>query len=273
MPSETRRDIYSEVATIVSRMVTEDAGKGDLIAQQWLGHVTRKSVKRAVMTTPYGVTERGIERQLITDRLTPEGTDHPAQAANYLKDLIVKALEETIVAAKQIMAWFQDVAGGLADHDLTFRWKAPTSNEIQQSYWDLVRKEVSTLGPTIIIHQEQKEAGLRKRKQRLAAAPNVIHSFDAAHLCRTVNAACDKLGIVDFAMIHDSYGVHAADTDLLSHVLREEFARIYQTNWLQEIEDYVRSYAPQVAIPSWRDYVALGDLDLSQVMKATFFFA
>ena len=110
MPSEVRRDIYTEVAAIVSRMVTEDAGKGDPLAQEWLGRVTRKVVKRAVMTTPYGVTERGIGRQLLLDRHT-DGMDQPAQAANYLKDLIVKALEETIVSAKQIMAWFKDLAG------------------------------------------------------------------------------------------------------------------------------------------------------------------
>jgi DNA-directed RNA polymerase len=271
VPSETRRDIYTEVATIVSRMVTEDAGKGAPLAQQWLGRVTRKVVKRAVMTTPYGVTERGIGRQLLLDRHT-DGMDQPAQAANYLKDLIVKALEETIVSAKQIMAWFQEVAEALGEHDIPFRWQTPTGNTIEQSYWDLVMRRVSTLAGTIALYKEQPEAGLRKRKQRLAAAPNVIHSFDAAHLCRTVNA-CAELGLTSFAMIHDRYAVHAADTEILSHVLRDEFARIYETNWLQEIEDYVRSYAPQVEIPSWRDYVALGDLDLSQVMEATFFFA
>ena len=100
----------------------------------------------------------------------------------------------------------------------------------------------------------------------------MIHSFDAAHLCRTVNA-CAELGLTDFAMIHDSYGVHAADTYLLSHVLREEFVRMYETNWLQEIEDYARSYAPDVDIPPWTKYVTLGNLEVSQVMQAEFFFA
>jgi DNA-directed RNA polymerase len=65
VPAETRRDIYTEVAAVVSRMVTEDAGAGDELAKLWLGRVNRKTVKRAVMTTPYGVTEQGIGRQLL----------------------------------------------------------------------------------------------------------------------------------------------------------------------------------------------------------------
>jgi DNA-directed RNA polymerase len=33
VPAETRRDIYTEVAAVVSRMVTEDAGAGDELAR------------------------------------------------------------------------------------------------------------------------------------------------------------------------------------------------------------------------------------------------
>jgi DNA-directed RNA polymerase len=68
-----RRDIYSEVAERVAQRLNEDAGAGDELAKLWLGNVTRKTVKRAVMTSPYGVTERGIARQLMGDgsQLTP----------------------------------------------------------------------------------------------------------------------------------------------------------------------------------------------------------
>jgi DNA-directed RNA polymerase, mitochondrial len=138
-------------------------------------------------------------------------------AANYLKDQIVKALEETIVSAKQIMAWFQTVAGALDEHDIPFRWQTPTGNTIQSAYWDLVDQRITTLAGTITLQYEQPKAGLRKRKQRVAAAPHVIHSFDASHLCRTVNA-CAERGLLDFAMIHDSFGVHAGGAEHVSLV-------------------------------------------------------
>ena len=75
-------------------------------------------------------------------------------------------------------------------------------------------------------------------------------------------------------MLHDSYGTHACDTPALSYVLREQFAVIYRDNWLQNIEDYVRSYSEgRCEIPGWDEYVTLGDLDVDQVLNATFFFA
>ena len=57
-------------------------------------------------------------------------------------------------------------------------------------------------------------------------------------------------GIRHFAMVHDSFGVHAGDIDLLHRVLREEFVRIY----LPE---------PPPA----------GDLDIRQVIESPYFFA
>jgi hypothetical protein len=38
----------------------------------------------------------------------------------------------------------------------------------------------------------------------------------------------------------------------------------YETNWLQEIDDYVRSYAPpEVEIPSWSETIKLGEVDFT----------
>lgn len=47
-----RYDLYTEVANIVTKIVEEDAKCGDEFALNWMGRVTRKTVKRAVMTTP-----------------------------------------------------------------------------------------------------------------------------------------------------------------------------------------------------------------------------
>jgi DNA-directed RNA polymerase len=276
------------------------------------------------MTTPYGVSERGIARQLLKDRHTA-GMDEETPAANYLKDRVVEAIDETVISATKIKEWLGAVAGALAEHDIPFRWQTPSGNTLQQAYWELKTKKVKTLAGQItlqveqpvdpVIRKQEKEqdelrkeaawqqhlteggdprdkrkvmrqitkeikegrdkAGLRKRKQQKAASPNVVHSFDSAHLCRTVNARADGWLLADFAMIHDSFGVHAADTTLLSHVLREEFLRIYDgINWLQRIEDDVRGYAPDVKIPSWTEYVTLGDLQLDPgVLHSEHFFS
>jgi DNA-directed RNA polymerase len=323
-----RRDIYSEVAEALKRLVAADAGKGNALALEWLPKINRKTAKRAVMTTPYGVSERGLARQLLKDRHT-EGMDEEGQAATYLKDQLVKAIDETVTSAKTIKEWLAAIAGALATHDIPFRWTNPTGNTLQQAYWATETHKVKTLAGDIVLQLEQpadpalrkqqKEReelrkqqvwahylaqggdprdkrkvmrevakefttspkGLRQTKQKQSASPNVVHSFDSAHLCRTVNACSEEWLLADFAMIHDSFGVHAADTTLLSDVLRKAFLRLYEgRNWLQEIEDYVRSYAQQalpgatIKIPPWSEYVILGDLQLDPaVLRSEHFFS
>lgn len=268
-----RQDIYTQIATVVERLVSEDAVAGNELAHQWVGKITRKTVKRAVMTTPYGVTQRGIAEQLMVDGHT-EGMDQRGKAATYLKDKIILALDETVVSAKSIMAWLQKVASTLSDAGLPFRFTTPTGNVIQQSYYHLNRQMVVTLVGKLVLWEEDKTGGLQSRKQMLAAAPNVIHAFDASHMTKTINDLAERLGDdVSFAMIHDSYGVHADRVDDLNEVLREQFLVIYRENWLERIEEEVRAYAPDVDIPSYQEFVTLGDFDVSEVTASEFFFA
>ncbi len=42
------------------------------------------------------------------------------------------------------------------------------------------------------------------------------------------------MGIADFMLVHDSYGVHACHVEQLSTVLREEFASLYRQSALAE---------------------------------------
>lgn len=61
---ETREDIYQRVADQVERIIAREAGGGDIMAMRWQGKITRKMVKRGVMTTPYGVTLEGMREQI-----------------------------------------------------------------------------------------------------------------------------------------------------------------------------------------------------------------
>jgi DNA-directed RNA polymerase len=279
IPSKDRKrgDIYDEVKESVKAQVAVDAGKGDEMAKLWLGNVDRKTVKRLVMTTAYGVTERGMARQLIEDDLTVGMGDNKQQqrAAAYLQKVIVKALDEKLGSAKAIMGWLQAVAEALAQHDIPFRWRTPTGNEIEQAYWQQGEQRVITLHGKISLWVDRPGTKLQLTKQKQSAAPNVVHSFDASHLVRTINACSDIWHqLYDFSAIHDSYGVHPGDASVLSNILRRELARMYETNWLQALEGYVRSYAPEVDIPSWTEHVALGELDLAREMhQADYAFA
>jgi DNA-directed RNA polymerase len=264
--TDKRFDLYSEVADVVKRMVTHDAVAGVPEAHHWIEKgIDRKVVKRAVMTTPYGVTERGIRDQLVADGHTDD-----FNAARYMQEKIVAALAETVVAAKEIMTYFQGVAEALAEHDIPLSWRTPAGMEVTQSYWNLSRKLVRTLQGDFIMWDEDAEVGLNKRKQVLASAPNIVHSFDAAMLAKTVISAHDNHDIRSFALVHDSYATYAADTSTLADVLREEAFKMYQTDRLAEFEDYVRAKAPGIELPP---RPKLGTFDVAQVLQAPYFFA
>jgi DNA-directed RNA polymerase len=268
--SEVREDIYVRVAEVVERIVERDAKEGRPEAIHWRGKVTRKTVKRGVMTTPYGVTTRGLRDQLITDRHTDGLEGSALENANYMRDVMGEAISRTVESARAIMGYLQDTAKALAEADIEFRWTTPAGLRVQQSYYGRLKKDVKTLYGKVALWEESEDLGLNVNKQALAAAPNFIHSFDAAHLCLTVNAAAAE-GITSFSLVHDSYGTHACDTPALARILREQFVAIYREDWLAKLEEEVKSYVPAgMALPA---RPVGGSFDVEEVLNAPYFFA
>jgi DNA-directed RNA polymerase len=259
-----REDIYATVAGSVARLVDQHAQDGLPSAREWLGQVTRQTVKRAVMTTPYGVTARGIRDQLVFDGLVPENA-----SADYMRDCIRDALAGTIVAAKNIMEWLQLCAQRLAKAGLPLRWETPSGSLVEQAYHETVVERVETMCGKLTLHTSAPDVGLKAHKQALASAPNIIHSFDAAHLSMTVNAGAER-GISAWAVIHDSFATHAGSSQVLASVLREQFVAIYRTNWLERLHAGFRAYAPHVDLPG---PPARGSFDIDGVLDAEFFFS
>ena len=77
-------------------------------------------------------------------------------------------------------------------------------------------------------------------------------------------------GLRHFAMVHDSYGVHASDVDLLNRILREEFVRIYSEPVMWHFFKDLWKSNPGVALPS---LPSPGTLDIRQVLDSPYFFA
>ena len=265
-----RQDLYASVAAIVSQLIERDAADGVAEAHFWYGKVTRKEVKRAVMTTPYGVTDRGIRTQLINDGFL-DGVERAdrGRAADYLRDKIVEALDTKIGRARSIMAWLQTVARRLANAGLPFKWQTPTGSTVLQAYHATVEERIVTLVGRSTLLSEHPDGGYSGQKQASGAAPNFVHSFDASHLAKVVNTAWEE-GIRSLALIHDSYGTHARNTGQLARVLRETFVEIYSHDWLARTRDYVKSYAPHVELPELPER---GSFDIGQVLQAPFFFS
>lgn len=266
-----RQDLYIEVMEDVKRQVAEDAANGIPEAHQWVGHITRKTVKRATMTTPYGVTARGITNQLLKDRMVPEDVEIKHQAAIYMQTKITKALETVVSKGKELMGYFQDTAHALASANQPMVWTIPTGSRVTQSYRIPRGIQIQTLVGRFKHVDGERGDTLSPRKCALAAAPNVIHSLDAAMLAETINRLWEMDGLSDFQMIHDSYAVHACDTSTLHRRIREVAYDQYKGNWLAEFhQEQLNAAPPGVDLP---DPPSLGSFDVSEVMKAEYFFS
>ena len=106
-------------------------------------------------------------------------------------------------------------------------------------------------------------------KQMDSIVPNLVHSLDAAHMMLTLREL-RAAGIEDFAMVHDSYAVHASDVDVMNRVLREQFIRVHEEFTLEGFAEGLRKVAPDVEI---KTPPTPGSLDLRDIVRSEYFFS
>jgi len=277
--NEEREDIYMQVATHARGIVAEDVARGNEEAAAWAGKVTRDVVKRGVMTTPYGVTHRGIRDQLVDDGHTAavvgdEWKNH--KVADYMTTVIQRSVTEVVSSASEIMGYLQELSSAMTKRGLPTQWKNAAGCTVQQSYYGLSETRVQTLfGGTkyrTIVFTEDENQNLNKRRQRNGMAPNYIHSQDAAHMALTVDLCVDVFGLSSFSMIHDSYGTHACNMPKLNAAIRATFSKMYEGDVLGEFHKAQMEVAEPLGIelPEPPDR---GDFDVSEVTESAFFFA
>lgn len=302
IPADLPQDVYGMVAKKVIEQAeidvlhgTEDEMKHyedgtaymkpgtKRMSQQWLQFgITRKVTKRSVMTLAYGSKQYGFKEQLMEDIVRPalnSGKDFPFDgdgymAASYMAALIWEAVNKVLVKAGEAMRWLQTAATLAAKEDLPVRWTTPVGFPVMQAYTDTESRRVKTAinGSLVYFRINQEVDGLNRRKQSSGIAPNYVHSCDAAHLMLTV-AIARQSGIQSFAMIHDSFGTTAGQTEELFRIVREAFVEMYQQDVLgnfrdevlQQLSDEGKGLLP--AIPE------RGTLNLDAVVESRFCFA
>ncbi|KAL1597748.1 DNA-directed RNA polymerase [Paraconiothyrium brasiliense] len=108
-PSDRPQDIYTGVADLVRSMVADDAAKGQKLAIVLKDKISRKVVKRTVMTNVYGVTFIGAKKQ-VEDELREifqkeNETIEVWRAASYVAAKIFQALGKIFNGAQEIQYW------------------------------------------------------------------------------------------------------------------------------------------------------------------------
>ena len=276
LPSETPQDIYTEVMNVVIGKLAVDS--------PWKGLVTRKIVKRPVMTLPYGASQFGMRQQVIEEVVKIEEETGVSYLGLNEKDtykscgdlaaIIYSSIGEVVIAAKQAMDWLQSVARIAAKDGLPIHWHTPMGFPVLQNYYESDVKRVRVMMGTqqISLRTQVDSTRINKRRMAQGIAPNVVHSWDAAHMMRTI-IKCKDAGIEHFSMIHDSYGTHACDVETMATCLREAFIEQYTPDLLEEFKQEIMKQLPDKLIEKLPDIPPKGTLDLSLVLQSEFFFA
>ena len=76
-----------------------------------------------------------------------------------------------------------------------------------------------------------------------------------------------------FAMVHDSYGAHAADAEELSFQLRRAFVDQYEGHVLEDFRNQLMAQLPADVAEKIPPLPPMGTLDLSGVLESEYFFA
>jgi DNA-directed RNA polymerase len=264
MHFEEPEDIYQRVCDLAcGRMQIDALGNGPNaeIARQLLAIMSRNHSKNATMTIPYGATLHTIFEDLCEKV--------PEKCAMYLAKLLVECIPEVAVEAGRIMEWLREVAGIIAKANRAMTWTTPIGFLVIHENRKPKDIRLATADHRIKIYRDDDKRKIDVRKQVDGIVAHLVHSMDAAHMMLTINRLYAE-GLRHFAMVHDSYGVHACDVDLLNRILREEFVRIYSEPVLQDFIEQQRKAHPGLVLP---DPPKRGDLDIRQVLESPYFFA
>lgn len=277
VPNSTPADIYTEVLNVVNQKLGESS---EPLAKVWLGKVDRKIVKRPCMTFAYSVTSAGIKQQIIDEiRKRQEGDYLPGTAnwaaAHFLAPIVEDAIREVVDRAAEAMDWLKGVAKHISKEDLPTGWTTPLGFRVLQPYVKSKGKRIKVLynGEPMFLTLTFEGDKIDGAKQQSAVAPNYVHSLDATHLMMTVNRLYTN-GFRSFAVIHDSFGVHACDTDELHYALRDEFVRLYSDH--EVLVEFYQESLLRLPGDKWPDVESppeAGEYNIEEVRDADFFFA
>ncbi|MEM9726905.1 MAG: DNA-directed RNA polymerase, partial [Pseudomonadota bacterium] len=277
---------------------------GDM-ARAWLAFgVDRALVKRPTMTFGYGARTFSYAEQILADTLIPrrealgtdamlggeageagEGADaaaawpfpvdDPVTPAVFLASRVAEAIESVVVKAAEAANWLQALADHATAHGAPLIWTTPDGFRVAQAYRRRGARLVHArfAGRALRLTLREEGTALDGRRQRQGVAPNVIHALDACHLRMTLRRAAAE-GIDAFALVHDSFGVHAVDTPRFFQIIREAMVALYRSGDVADgvLRD-IRAGLPPHARAGVPAPPSPGAFDVEEVLGAEYAFA
>ena len=265
-PSDMPADVYNRVAEKLTHNLDRLASAGSPLAAKILPYVDRALCKQPTMTTVYGVTPRGMRKQ-ISEKLVEAGfnEDELYEVNTYITQRCREAIGQVVVKARELMDWLEQCAKAVSKAGYPLAWTTPMGFPVVQPYrkWRIL--EIRTHAGVVWIDNLWRDAPVSEYRQVQGFAPNYIHSIDGTHMLMAAEA-CDAEGI-DFASVHDSFWSHAANAKRMHRLLRETFVELHRQPLLENLEAELSEIADIPERPTE------GDLDLDDVLASPYAFS
>ena len=257
------QDIYAQVAVRCVELLKDI---DDPRARKWLKvGVNRKLAKKPVMTLPYGATKVSA-RQAILDYVDDNWSKfnldekYKWEFAKFLTPILWDAIGDVVIAARVGMKWLQQNSGKYFAH-----WLTPIGFPVFQFYSESSEHKIKTQingGLTLKLHQFDKDVPANPYGQRNGIAPNFIHSLDSTHLVTTV----EKSNFISYSMVHDDFGCHAGNAEILAKDIRIAFKELYENHdvlneWITQVKPHEDIETPEC-----------GDYKIEEILDANYFF-
>lgn len=289
----TRKDIYQDVADEANKILNDKDHpseykrmkkfkEGDIreeikhtykVSDWFKGKISRKLVKRNVMTTPYSVSKRGmffqIKEILDADKANGGNLFYEGEEGTSLKlltDVNELAINRTVKGAKIGQDFIVSIIAKINKRQIKegndnqpIMWTNPVGFPVIQ--WYQREKPIQVRAGIACLRLKQKLNKTNKVKQKSGIAPNLIHSLDAALLFMTVEDGFDN-GIDNFMLIHDSFSVLPNDVEQLNKSFRESYVKLFKDKPLEKWVKQVDEDHENVEIPY------IGDLKLEEVLES-----
>jgi len=285
VPGIDRQDIYQDVADrAIELLMVDDTDEARSLIK--FG-IDRKITKRQVMVVPYAGTFASCmnyTREAINEKLKDGNvklwSDEADNAhAVKLAQAIWQAIQDVVLKGREAMEWLSGLAREYSKHvnkqavsgnayDKRMYWTTPDGFEVVHFRPDHKEARVDTyLDGRVSLTYYKDVKTLSPSDMALAVAPNFVHSMDANLLRASIIQALDK-GITEFAMVHDSFGVHASEMSVFLHqCVKPAFVDMYQKDVLQE---FTSTLPADMDIPAKPER---GCLVLEDVKNSEFFFS
>lgn len=247
----------------------------------------RKGIaKRGAMTRAYSAGKDKIAINMMNDcktmglagkyKITEKDTE---VLAGHLIDAVNKVCKGPLRLTK----WLQAIANHeVKEGSKYFEWETPSGFPVKyemyvqgdtQIWSDIA--QVGRIGHTIkhtktkkvLVDEVWTDTGEFMADAKAYAsgiAPNVVHSYDAAHMAFVISrfGGC-------FGAVHDSFSTHASDIEELLTITKGAFIGMYSMNsWFDDFKSRIMTHSDSFTIAN----PDLGDYDVCSVVDAEYFF-